>query len=151
MSLFKWLKPFIKGHSFRIRVYYISKVSYYKNYTSSFLPTTTHCYFAILKHKKEPSLILPSSTARDSSAPKAKIIFEILWGILEGRTIKAQPTWPLLNNCQNVTFSPLHGFFFFLSKWLYLKRYENAHYWFYPKYISGSVKVLICKDIKDTV
>ena len=30
---------------------------------------------------------LPSSIARNSSAPNAKIIFEILWGILEGLTV----------------------------------------------------------------
>ena len=36
--------------------------------------------------KNGASLILPSSIVRNSSAPNAKIIFEILWGILEGRT-----------------------------------------------------------------
>ena len=53
--------------------------------------------------KNGASLILPSCTARNSSAPNAKRIFEILWGILEGRTNSAQPSRPCLKNCQNGT------------------------------------------------
>ena len=44
------------------------------------------------------SLILPSSITRNLSAPNAKIIFEILWGILEGGTIRARPSRPFLKN-----------------------------------------------------
>ena len=36
--------------------------------------------------KNGVTLILPSRIARNSSAPDAKRIFEILWGIIEGRT-----------------------------------------------------------------
>ena len=43
--------------------------------------------------KNGASLILPSSIAKNSSAPNAKIIFEILWGILEGctKTVHSHP------------------------------------------------------------
>ena len=54
--------------------------------------------------KNGASLILPSSIAWNSSAPNAKIIFEILWGILERRTNSALPSRPCLKNSQNGTF-----------------------------------------------
>ena len=47
--------------------------------------------------------------ARNSSAPNAKRIFEIMWGILEGRTNSARPSQPCLKNCQNGTFWSVHG------------------------------------------
>ena len=65
--------------------------------------------------KKWSSLILPSSIAGNSSAPNAKRIFEILWGILEGRTIRARPSRPFLKNCQNGTFWSVHGIWNFFG------------------------------------
>ena len=40
--------------------------------------------------------------------PKTKIIFQLLWRILDGCTNRAQPSWPILKNCQNDTFWFLH-------------------------------------------
>ena len=37
---------------------------------------------------------MPSSLSRYSSAPKTKIIFQFLWGILEGRPNRARPSQP---------------------------------------------------------
>ena len=76
----------------------------------------SHCYFTKLNLKKNgASLILPSCTARNSSAPNAKIIFEILWGILEGRINSAWPSRPCLKNCQNGTFWSVHGIWKFFG------------------------------------
>ena len=52
---------------------------------------------------------MPSSIARNSSAPNAKRVFQIHQGILEGCTNRAQPFQPSLKNCQNGTFLTLHG------------------------------------------
>ena len=57
--------------------------------------------------KNGPSLVLPSSLSRDYSAPKTKIIFQFLWGILEGQPNRARPSQPILKNCQNGTFLPV--------------------------------------------
>ena len=75
-----------------------------------------HCYFTRLNLKKNGAfLILLSSIARNSSAPNEKIIFEILWGILEGRTNSAQPYQPCLKNCHNGTFWSVHGIWNFFG------------------------------------
>ena len=66
-------------------------------------------------YKNGASPILPSSIARNSSALNAKRIFEILWGILEGRTNSAQPSRPCLKNCQNGTFWSVHGIWNFFG------------------------------------
>ena len=63
----------------------------------------TLLFYQIEPLKNGVTLILPSSIATNSSAPNVKRIFEILWGILEGRTKSAQPFWPSLKNCQNGT------------------------------------------------
>ena len=52
---------------------------------------------------------MPSSLSLYSSAPKTKIIFQFLWGILEGRPNRARPSQPILKNCQNGTFLPVDG------------------------------------------
>ena len=57
-----------------------------------------------------------ASIARNSSAPNVKRIFEILWGILEGRTNSARPSRPCLKNCQNGTFWSVHGIWNFLGQ-----------------------------------
>ena len=44
----------------------------------------TLSFYQIEPYKKGPSLVLPSSMARNSSAPNAKRIFEILWGFVYG-------------------------------------------------------------------
>ena len=54
--------------------------------------------------------------AWNSSAPNAKRIFEILWGILEGRTKSALPSQPCLKNWQNGTFWSMHGIWIFLGQ-----------------------------------
>ena len=64
---------------------------------------TLLCY-RIEPYKKGPFLVLPSSIARNSSAPNAKRIFQIHQGILEGCTNRARPSQPSLKNCQNGTF-----------------------------------------------
>ena len=69
-----------------------------------FLPSKSHCYFTRLNLKNGVTLILPPSIARNSSAPNAKIFFEILWGILEGQTNSVWPSQPCLKNCQKGTF-----------------------------------------------
>ena len=69
----------------------------------------TLLFYRIEPLKNGPSLILPFSIARNSSATNAKRIFQILWGILEGRTNSAWPSRPCLKNCQNGTFWTLHG------------------------------------------
>ena len=62
---------------------------------------STHCYFIYQAelYKKGPFLVLPSSIAKNSSASNAKMIFEILWGVLEGRTMvpgHPGPVWKIL-------------------------------------------------------
>ena len=59
---------------------------------------------------KKWALVLPSSIARNLSAPNSKRIFQILWGILEGRTNSARPSRPCL---KNGTFWSVHGIWFF--------------------------------------
>ena len=66
--------------------------------------TITLSFYQIEPYKKGPSLVLPSSIARNSSAPNAKGIFQIHRGILEGCTNRARPSQPSLKNCQNGTF-----------------------------------------------
>jgi hypothetical protein len=69
----------------------------------------TLLFYQIEPSKNGASLILPPSIAKNSLAPNAKRIFEILWGILEGRTNSARPSRPCLKNCQNGTFWSVHG------------------------------------------
>ena len=76
---------------------------------------TTLLFYWIKPLKNGPSLILPSSIARNSSAPNAKRIFQILWGILEGRTNSVRPSQPCLKNCQNGTFWTVHGIWNFFG------------------------------------
>ena len=64
----------------------------------------TLLFYQIEPYKKGPFLVLPSSIARNSSAPNAKRIFQIHRGILEGCTNRARPSRPSLKNCQNGTF-----------------------------------------------
>ena len=71
---------------------------------SSWFNTCTLLFYRIEPLKNGPSLILPSSIARNSSAPNAKRIFQIHRGILEGCTNRVQPSRPSLKNCQNGTF-----------------------------------------------
>ena len=75
----------------------------------------TLLFYQIEPSKNGASPILPSSIARNSSAPNAKRIFEILWGILEGRTNSARPSRPCLKNCQNGTFWSVHGIWKFFG------------------------------------
>ena len=60
---------------------------------------STLLFYQIEPLKNGVTLILPSSVAKNSAAPNAKRIFEILWGILEGRTTSARPSRPCLKNC----------------------------------------------------
>ena len=76
---------------------------------------TTLLFYQIEPLKNGASLILPSSIARNWLAPNAKRIFEILWGIPEGRTNTARPSRPCLKNCQNGTFWPVHGIWNFFG------------------------------------
>jgi hypothetical protein len=64
----------------------------------------TLLFWNILTQKNKHSLILPSHLSIYLSAPKTKIIFQFLWGILEGRPNRARPSQPILKNCQNGTF-----------------------------------------------
>ena len=75
----------------------------------------TLLFYQIKPLKNGASLISPSSITRNLSAPNAKIIFEILWGILEGRTNSARPSRPSLKNCQNGTFWSVHGIWNFFG------------------------------------
>ena len=60
---------------------------------------------------------------------------------------------PFLKNCQTNTFWSVHGIWNFLGvKWLYLRCYESAIVWSYPKMyqaLSSSVHVLIWEDKLD--
>ena len=94
----------------------------FANFGNQSLNLYEQCHHTLLFYQIEPlkngaSLIFPSSITRNSSAPNAKRIFEILWGILEGRTNSAWP-WPYrpcLKNCQNGTFWSVHGIWNFFG------------------------------------
>ena len=75
----------------------------------------TLLFYRIEPLKNGPSLILRSSIARNSSAPNAKRIFQILWGIREGRTNSARPSRPCLKNCQNGTFRSVNAIWNFFG------------------------------------
>ena len=76
----------------------------------------TLLFYQIEPYKKGPFLVLLSSIGRNSSVPNAKRIFEILWGIHEGRINSARPSRPCLKNCQNGTFWSVHGIWNFLGQ-----------------------------------
>ena len=104
---------------------------------------SSHCYFTRLNLKKMGHLIFPSNITRNSSAPCAKSIFQFLWGILEGRTIRARPSRSFLINCQNGTFLICAwNLKNFRVKCLHLRCYASAIVWLYPKNVSGSVHLL---------
>ena len=75
----------------------------------------TLLFYQIESSKNGVTLILPSGIARNSSAPHAKRIFEILLRIFEGCTISPWPSRPCLKNCQNGTFLPLHVIWIFFG------------------------------------
>ena len=81
----------------------------------SFWMTPYTLFYHIEPQKNGASPSLPSSITRNSLAPNAKRIFEFLWGILKGRTIRAQPSRPFLKNCQNGTFWSVHGIWNFFG------------------------------------
>ena len=65
--------------------------------------TITLLFYQIEPLKNGAFLVLPSSLYRSSSAPKATIIFQLLWGIFECCTNKARPSQPFPKNYQNGT------------------------------------------------
>ena len=71
-----------------------------------------------------------------------KLIFQFLWGVFDGTAIPAHSNFFR----QNGTFYSLHEIRFFGAKCLYMKCYESAILWFYPKFVSDSVQVLIEVD-----
>ena len=73
-------------------------------WSSDVLTPITLLFYQIEPYRKGPFLVLPSSIAKNSSAPNAKRIFQIHRGILEGCTNRARPSQPSLKNCQNGTF-----------------------------------------------
>ena len=75
-----------------------------KYFLMDIITYNTLLFYQIEPYKKGPFLVLPSSVARNSSAPNAKRIFQIHRGILEGCTNRARPSQPSLKNCQNGTF-----------------------------------------------
>ena len=64
----------------------------------------TLLFYQIGSLKNGVLLVLASSLPRDESTPKTTRIFQFLWGIVEGRTNRAQPSKPILKNGQNGTF-----------------------------------------------
>ena len=60
----------------------------------------TLLFYQIEPLKNGPILVLPSSLSRYK-------IFQFLWRIVEGRANRAQPSQPILKNCQNGTFFPV--------------------------------------------
>ena len=110
-------------------------------------------FYQIEPLKNGASLILPSSIARNSSAPNAKRIFEILWGILEGRTNSARPSRPCLKNCQNGTFWSVHGIWNFFGPndfiWGAMKVPFSDFIQKMSQAPSSSVQVLIWEDKLD--
>ena len=113
-------------HSFQ-RLQNISTPDLSTMKSSTINSSTMNSHTVIFKYsniKNKHLLILPSDIARNSLAPNAKNIFEILWGNLEGRTNSARPSLPCLKNCQNGTFWSVHGIWiFFWPKWLHLRCY----------------------------
>ena len=91
------------------KVCYLAQLVLPTGYNNNLHLHPTLLFYQIEPLKNGVTLILPSSIARNSSAPNAKRIFEILWGILEGRTNSARPSRPCLKNCQNGTFWSVHG------------------------------------------
>ena len=109
-------------------------------------------YQTVLK-KNKPFLALPSSIARNSSAPNAKRFFEIHWGILEGCTNSAQPSRPCLKNCQIGTFWSVHGIWNFFGPndfiWGAMKVPFSDFIQKMSRALSSSVQVLIWEDKLD--
>ena len=97
----------------------LANLFHYCNLANAFLGylSSTLLFSQIEPLKNGALLILPSSIARNSSAPNAKMIFEIPWGILEGCTNSAWPSeklpkWHFLIRAWNLKF--------FWAKWLHM-------------------------------
>ena len=109
---------------------------------------TTHTVILNYFNIKEYALSnFAFQTSIYSLAPKTKIFFQFLWGILKDRPYRARPSQPILKKL------PKWHFFtrgwnlkLFWAKSLHLKYYESAILWFYLKYASGSVHVHIHVD-----
>ena len=87
---------------------------------------------------------MPSSFSIYSSAPKTKIFFQFLWGILKGRSNGARPSQPILKNCQNGTFLPVDEIWTFFGQMTWFEmlwNYWKCHFLFYSKCVSGPVHV----------
>ena len=74
--------------------------------------------------------------------PREKDFFlKFLWGILDGRTYR-----PIQKIIKLALFNPWMKFDILWAKCLHLKCYESTSLWFYPKFVSDSVHVLIQVD-----
>ena len=77
---------------------------------------------------------MPSSLSIYSLAPKTKVIFQFLRGILEGPPSRARPFQPILKNCRNGTFLPVD---------------EIWNFWGTNDFIWSAMKVPFCDFIQN--
>ena len=85
----------------------IPKILFYQKMTQTKERlNVSHCYFTRLNLKKWGLYNFASQS------PKSKIFFQFLWGIVEGRTSRAQPSQPILKK---------------LPKWHFLTPARDIH------------------------
>ena len=80
----------------------ISKLSHIYDLAGVFY--NAYCYFTRLNLKKMGSLYFCLPALLETHRNPKQKLFEILWGINEGRTIRARSSWPFLKNSKNGIF-----------------------------------------------
>ena len=117
-----WVKP----------LRHVKKINTYHQTALDHLDYTL-LFYQIEPYKKGPFLVLPSSIARNLSAPNAKRFFQIHRGIIEGCTNRARPSWPSEKLPKWHFLTPAWNLKIFWVKCLLLMYCESAIEWFFPK------------------